>query len=135
GRNLAAGGLAILDPDRTRVAFRGVDVQAHHRAAGGRQVLDAKQLQPQRRYGRGEQRGDLVCLVGHRSFDRSEKTKTKRGPAGPFVQYRWIPAWPPAAGDHEAQASRKRKRLRGAFIATRQSVVAGAGFEPATFGL
>src|SRR5690606_41674110 len=66
---------------------------------------------------------------------RTLEMQTKRGPVGPFVQYRWIPAWPPAAGDHEAQASRKRKRLRRAFNATRKSVVAGAGFEPATFGL
>src|SRR5690606_21271359 len=90
------------------------------------------------RSGRAARRSRVPCRSSVLWFERwktQTKRQTKRGPVGPFVQYRWIPAWPPAAGDHEAQASRKRKRLRRAFNATRKSVVAGAGFEPATFGL
>ena len=80
-RHFTAHRFAVLDPDRAFVRLRRVDVQAQHRATGRRQVFDAKQLQPQRLDGRGQQCRDFGCLFGQNRIPGN-----KKGPVGPLVQ-------------------------------------------------
>src|SRR5690606_10130083 len=134
-RDLAAHRLAVLDPDLALRALGQVDVQAQHRAAGRGQVLHAQQLQPQRPDGRGEQRRDFVRLRVH-AWSGAIPGKQKGAARAPFQSpalVRWISAYPRSNAGTDPSL-RKRKRLRGALDVS-DKLVAGAGFEPATFGL
>jgi hypothetical protein len=65
--HFAAYPLTVVHIDDALRLFRQrhVDVKAKGRTAGGRQILNAQQLQAQRHNGRGEQIRDVGCLVAH----------------------------------------------------------------------
>src|SRR6478735_7229696 len=145
-RHFAADGFAVLDADKARLTFSArqriglghIDVQAQKRAAWRCQVLDAKQLQPERMHGGREQRCDVFCLSSHVSRTvvlqiamavATPDPRNNKGPNGPLVRYRWMSAQlrqkpqlqSPARCVRPLGRSRrvlrlKRKRLRGAFL-------------------